>query len=95
MGYSCTQAAGKVLDKISNAAYAKTGLSNGLKDGGFFEVGRENADGRITGMVWKPYSPGFVVKAGGFCIAPHGKILKFPGLGFLGSKASFEEEVIL
>jgi hypothetical protein len=53
-----------------------------MPDGGFWEVGRENADGAITGTVWKPWShdPSRVVKKGGFRIEPDGTVTRFPGL---------------
>lgn len=92
MGYSCTAKAGKVFDAINNVSYAKTGLNNGLPGGGLYEIGREQTDGAITGVVYKPYpgKPGYVIKAGSFRIEPNGHIARFPCLQLLGTKAEFE-----
>lgn len=55
MGYSCTVAAAHTQDRII-ALFRSKGVkeSNGLPSGGFFERGRENPDGSITGSVWRP-----------------------------------------
>lgn len=84
MGYSCNAASAYALDwirdNVSLALPAKS--SNGMPDGGFWEVGRENADGAITGTVWKPWAvdPLRVVRRGGFRIEPDGRVSRFPGL---------------
>lgn len=84
MGYSCNAASGYALDYIRDEVSLKlpAGSSNGMPDGGFYEVGRENADGAITGTVWKPWAedPSRVVKRGGFRIEPDGTVSRFPGL---------------
>lgn len=80
MGWSCTAAASNVLDAITKEFQVLNGPSNGLPDGGFWEIGRENPDGSITGTVWKPYGDSHVVRRGSFKIDPYGKIIRFPGL---------------
>ena len=84
MGYSCNAISGFALDYIRDEVSLKLpkATSNGMPDGGFYEVGRENADGAITGTVWKPYAadPSRVVKRGGFRIEPDGTVSRFPGL---------------
>lgn len=79
MGYSYAARAGYTLDSIGKLINVKT--SNGMPDGGFYETGREQADGAITGTVWKPI-PGstHVTKRGSFRIDPNGKVARFPGL---------------
>jgi len=55
MGYSCTVKASLVLDAIQatfEATVPGTG-SNRMPGGGFWERGREQADGAITGTTWK------------------------------------------
>lgn len=85
MGYSCTAKAAYVRDAISeliSKTYPEVKSSNGMPDGGFWEVGRENYDGAITGTVWKPWpeDPTRVVRRGGFKIDADGKVVRFPGL---------------
>lgn len=85
MGYSYNVKAGLTLDAIRDILTEKHNLetSNGMPDGGFWETGREQSDGSITGTVWKPWEkdPKMVVKRGGFKISPEGKVLRFPGIG--------------
>jgi len=80
MGYSCTAAAAYTLEALTTLLALPT--SNGTPDGGFFERGRENASGAITGMVWKPHPrmPGHVTRRGGFHIDHVGKVHHFPGV---------------
>lgn len=84
MGYSCTAKAGFVREAIEALIANKLGPgkpSNATLDGGFWEIGRENADGSITGKVWKPWgTAGHVVPRGSFKIDSEGKIVRFPGL---------------
>ncbi len=95
MGYSYTAMAGFTLDAISAilrdevredeivpaAPGSKVGSNSILRNGGFWETGREQADGSITGTVWKAYAPdpSRVTKAGAFKITPDGRIAFFPG----------------
>jgi hypothetical protein len=88
MGYSCALAADVVLDELSLIIQRKieaTGVkapTNRLPGGGFWEIGRENADGSITGTCWKPWKPdpSKVVRGGSFKIAADGRIVRFPGV---------------
>jgi hypothetical protein len=105
MGYSATSAAFKMLEKIQEAVYKVEGdvdgkhSSNTFKtdDGreAFWEIGRENASGAITGTVraeitekrWMerysqfgPYKPNHNEVIGSFKISAEGRILKFAGL---------------
>lgn len=94
MGYSCAKNAGDSLDKINNILQDEyTDKLPTTEDGkvidftvpnGFFEIGKENYDGAITGTVWKfigSYcSDGKFNcnKAGSFRIEPSGFITRFP-----------------
>lgn len=86
MGYSFTAKAGYTLDAIATMIGANT--SNGMPDGGFYETGREQVDGAITGTVWKPCAscgtiqnvPCHVTRRGSFRINPDGTVKRFPGL---------------
>lgn len=84
MGYSCTARAAFVRDaiqKIIDRECPQTdGSSNRTPDGGFWEIGRENADGAITGTVWKPAGEGYARKRGSFKIDADGAVKRFPGL---------------
>ena len=84
MGYSCRKDAGDTLDRLAEllsprAAGGSTNsfkLANGVE--GFWEIGRENADGSITGKVWKSIDAGHCLPAGSFKISPDGKVVRFP-----------------
>lgn len=91
MGWSCTRAANMTLDAIQQAIGATS--SNGMPDGGFYEIGRENEDGAITGTVWRllnanerlkyahlPNVETRVLKRGSFRIDSNGKVRRFHGL---------------
>lgn len=91
MGYSYAAKAGYALDKLSELIASP--MSNGMPDGGFYEHGRENDDGAITGTVWRKLNAAErghyahlsdvadrVVRRGSFRINPDGTIKRFPGL---------------
>lgn len=78
MGYSYAAKAGYTLDAIRDAIGAK--CSNGMPDGGFWETGREQADGAITGTVWRACGPEQVTRGGSFRIEACGRVARFPGL---------------
>lgn len=84
MGYSCTAKANftqEAIEKIIADRVGPNKASNCTLDGGFWEIGRENADGSITGKVWRPWgTAGQVVPAGSFKIDAEGKVVRFPGL---------------
>jgi hypothetical protein len=102
MGYSCTAKAAHTLEGVQ-AVVAQVGEkygyltvlpgSNSLPNKGFWEIGRENPDGAITGTIWRPLNAAEkgrwahldklderVTRAGGFRIEPNGEISRFPGL---------------
>lgn len=83
MGYSSTAAAAFAMDWIrDHVSIPVDGSSNAIPGGGFWEVGRENPDGAITGTVWKPWAkdPSRVVRRGSFRVDPDGSVVRFPGL---------------
>jgi len=88
VGYSSTAAASYTLEKLGELFRGEAranGIeqwdsSNILPDGGFWEIGRENDDGSITGKTWKPArgKPGFIVPSGSFKINADGTVARFP-----------------
>lgn len=48
----------------------------------FWEIGRENTDGRITGTVHRDLKdqPNMCRRVGTFCIHPTGVVVRFPGI---------------
>jgi len=82
MGWSCSQDAGKVLSKISNACYRHTGSSNVYYVRGekyFFEPSRtEHNDGAITGTIWKFKGENHAYPKGSFRIDGNGHIARMP-----------------
>ena len=78
MGYSYAAKAGFTLDALGELIGAE--MSNGMPDGGFYETGRENVGGAITGTVWKSAGGNLVTKRGYFNIQPDGFVKAFPGL---------------
>jgi hypothetical protein len=83
MGYSYTTRAGYTLDAITalvSEHRPDLKASNSTPEGGFWETGREQKDGAITGTVWRPTGiRGFVCR-GSFRIGPDGAIVRFPAL---------------
>ena len=82
MSYSCTSRADAVLKVISDAIYEKNGSQNTwTKDGNeyFYEVGRENSDGSITGRVWLLKGQ-LAYPKGSFKIDSDGALIRFPHL---------------
>ena len=85
MGYSYSAKAGYVLDELIVQLQA----TNQKPDGGndyysgsahyFYEHGREQADGAITGTVWKYTGEKYCKRSGTFRIEPNGKISRFTG----------------
>lgn len=85
MGYSYAAKAGYVLDELMiqvQISPSKTGTSNGWSYQDreyFFEYGRENNDGAITGIVWEILSGGNRCRRTGSArIEPDGRITRFP-----------------
>jgi hypothetical protein len=86
MGYSCTQAADNMLGLIRHT-FSNGKYSNGLAIKGktyFYEIGREHADGHITGTLFENISHAgfpdqeYARSAGHFSIGVDGQILRFP-----------------
>jgi len=87
MGYSCTKDAAEKLQAIM-AKLEEEGLiayHNGRpiantwrrgQDTLFYEIGRENLDGAITGSVWSMSGR----RIGSFRIEPDGSVTRFPGM---------------
>lgn len=82
MGYSYSQKAGFTLDYIYKLLDDGLGSSNTWKHDGndyFFERGRENHDGAITGTVWCFQPDGVHLKrSGSVRIESDGSIARFP-----------------
>lgn len=80
MGYSCTADASHALGLLRHAFTDGT-TGNGLRIGafkGFYEVGKEQADGAITGTVFEDVGIGFSRKCGSFRVEPDGYVSRFP-----------------
>lgn len=82
MGYSCTKDASDMLGLIRHE-FSDGSTSNGIRIGAatfFYEIGRENADGSITGTLFENLSEGKCRKYGSFKIHAEGIIVRFPGI---------------
>lgn len=80
MGYSCTKAADDTFNTISRD-FAKDGNPNVLFFQGkdyFFERGRENEDGAITGKLMVMLPDDYCQSVGSVRIEPDGKVKRFP-----------------
>lgn len=81
MGYSCTTAANRTVDKWSDFCFKQNGSSNTFESNGdsyFYEIGRENGDGAITGTIWKVLIDGRCKRSGTFRVNPDGTIARAP-----------------
>ena len=81
MGWSCTAKADEVLQAWSLGCYASTNTNNVWTARGkryFYEVGRENRDGSITGIILENISGNACRKVGTFRIEPDGKVFRGP-----------------
>lgn len=82
MGYSCTKDADDMLGLIRHS-FSDGKTSNGLRIGAatfFYEVGREQADGSITGTLYENVDETHASKYGSFKIAADGIVVRFPGI---------------
>lgn len=77
MGYSCTAIAKLVEDALMEIV--RDGESSNSWRGHFTERGRENADGAITGTVWKMIETNRATRYGSYKITADGKIVRFAG----------------
>ena len=83
MGWSCNADAGRTLDAWRALCVESTNGSNTweTKRGMYFyEVGRENDDGAITGTVMRMIGSGKCRSAGSFRINPDGTVARGPAL---------------
>lgn len=82
MGYSCTKKAADTLERIGKS-FATEGNPNILTIGGtkfFFEHGREQTDGAITGKLMEFLPNELCQSVGTVRIAPNGTVSRFPRL---------------
>ena len=84
MGYSCTKDAGDMLGFIRHQ-FSDGKTSNGLviRQHGdvrlyFYEVGKEQADGAVTGTLFQSIDETHARKVGSFRINANGTIARFP-----------------
>lgn len=83
MGYSCCTSAANALDFILDQVTDSLGSSNSWQNDGndyFFERGREQADGSITGTVYRMIGENRCRKAGSAKIDPDGLVRRFPNI---------------
>ena len=81
MGYSCTKKAADTLERIGKT-FATDGNPNILTIGAgkfFFEQGKEQRDGAITGSLFV-FEGELARKVGNVRIAPDGQIVRFYGI---------------
>ena len=93
MGWSCTAKAGFTLDGISKTFQGSSNTWNTEKGNFFFETGRENEDGAITGQVWKMINwqgQERCKQSGSFRIEADGTIARFPHLPAWLKKSAVE-----
>ena len=84
MSYSCTASASDIERTWADVCYKQTGSSNVYEVDGkryFYDVGREQRDGAVTGSVFRMAGDGSCVRAGTFRIEPDGTVARFP-IGF-------------
>lgn len=82
MGYSCTQDADNMLGVIRHTFGSKDSSNVLILKGEryFYERGRENADGAITGTLMKELPGNLAQTVGSYRIAPDGRVARFPRL---------------
>lgn len=83
MGYSATSEAFKALEEVTKFCVENTGELNTWKHNDryfFYEVGRENADGAITGSIVEMTPKQTVRGKSSFRIEPNGDVTRFPYL---------------
>ena len=81
MGWSATAKACDTERHWSNICHAQTGRSNVYTAKGntyFYDTGREQRDGAITGQVFRMSDSGYCAKVGSFRIEADGTVAKDP-----------------
>jgi hypothetical protein len=81
MGYSCASKAACRIEVISEVCIQQTGSHNVYLAKGkryFFQVGKEQSDGSITGSIWLLTSENFCKKTANFKICPEGRLVRGP-----------------
>lgn len=82
MGWTCSSAAHETLTQWGKYSTSNNLPTNNYRDVRlreyFWEVGRENGDGAITGTVWRYVTADSVRRAGGFRIEPDGSVSRWP-----------------
>lgn len=85
MGYSCTVRASHAVDILGRHCVKQTGSQNVWHHRNqryFWERGRENHDGAITGTVHRFTAENMAVRVGSFRIEPDGRVARFPAWPF-------------
>ena len=84
MGYSCTVRASYTAEAVQARFRHENSGNTFSVDGGetvyFSERGREQADGAVTGSIFKMLPDGMARRAGGYRIEADGKITRFKGV---------------
>lgn len=81
MGYSCGRIASLRMDAISDACFKQTGMANTFEVNGnkyFYEIGKENRDGAITGTLNKFTENNRCKRAGTFRVEANGQLTRGP-----------------
>lgn len=83
MGWSARADACDTLDAWTRACVAQTGSQNTYRPHDsdrqyFFEIGREQADGSITGSVFRMVGNDSAIRSGSFKIGPDGDVVRWP-----------------
>lgn len=110
MGYSCSALASFAQDSLVDQLHGGTGTvdkwGNGCGYSGpsnvwttkgrryMYETGREQADGAITGIVWKYTDETHVRRAGSYRIEPDGTISRWPGSTIAQRNAAAAQAVV-
>jgi hypothetical protein len=81
VSYSCTARASDTEQAWAQACYKQTGQSNAYEVAGqryFYDTGREQRDGAITGTVYRVFVNGTCAKSGSFRIESDGTVSRYP-----------------
>jgi len=78
MGYSCTKAAGDVLRTFPRDTEGPSNTWDHKGHRYFWERGREQRDGAVTGTIYREVPPNHACRVGSFRIEPNGTITRAP-----------------